>query len=619
MTSAAVWVANLLDQTVSRLDPVTGRVTATLGVGDGPSTIARAGTGLWVSDQFDGTVDFIDLRATRVARTIRLSGSPQGMVATPAGLWLATGAFATARHRGGTVTAVNYDLPATDPDQEYAPFTNAVPAAVYDGLVAFRRAGGAAGETLVPDLARTLPRPADGGRTYVFTLRPGIHYSNGVLVRASDFRRGLERQITTGANPGYYDEIVGSPVCRQHPSRCDLTRGIVTDDALGTVAFHLTQADPDLLYELALNLAVPAPPGSPLHSVITGPPFLPGTGPYLISGYRPNVSFTLTRNPYFHQWSYAAQPAGYPSVIRFRQETSLGKQQSEVLAGQADLAALDRNDEALAARYPARVHTALKLWIIYLFLNTRQPPFSSLPARQAVNYAIDRAKLLQLFRYAPGQAAVTCQILPAGFPEHQDYCPYTTDPGDGAWHGPDLARARQLVAASGTANTPVTLWTIDGVAGPGVESYLVSLLNQLGYHARLRTVSAVQYFQTVTDTRRKIQAGLQGWGADFPAASTFYIPTLSCHSLSRDPANTTNYGGFCDPRAEQLAAQAEAAQLTDPGAARTYWESFDRAVTMQAPWVPILNQAPAVFVSARVGNYQDSPVYGPLLDQIWVR
>jgi len=26
-----------------------------------------------------------------------------------------------------------------------------------------------------------------------------------------------------------------------------------------------------------------------------------------------------------------------------------------------------------------------------------------------------------------------------------------------------------------------------------------------------------------------------------------------------------------------------------------------------------------MFVSARVGTYQESPVYGPLLDQIWVR
>ena len=48
-------------------------------------------------------------------------------------------------------------------------------------------------------------------------------------------------------------------------------------------------------------------------------PFLPGTGPYMISQYRPGSSLTLVRNPYFRQWSYAAQPAGYPDVIRIEQ------------------------------------------------------------------------------------------------------------------------------------------------------------------------------------------------------------------------------------------------------------------------------------------------------------
>ena len=75
---------------------------------------------------------------------------------------------------------------------------------------------------------------------------------------------------------------------------------------------------------------------------------------------------------------------------------SPAKQESAVIAGRADLAAVDgSNDQSLATRYPARVHTTLKLWTTYLFLNTRQPPFTSLKARQAVNYAIDRARILQ--------------------------------------------------------------------------------------------------------------------------------------------------------------------------------------------------------------------------------
>ena len=46
---------------------------------------------------------------------------------------------------------------------------------------------------------------------------------------------------------------------------------------------------------------------------------------------------------------------------------------------------------------------------------------------------------------------------------------------------------------------------------------------------------------------------------------------------------------------------------------------MDRIATDQAPYVPVYNQASAVFISSRVANYQASPVYGPLLDQVWVR
>ena len=215
-------------------------------------------------------------------------------------------------------------------------------ATVYDGLTALRRSGGAAGLTLVPDLAIKLPRPADGGRTYTFTLRRGIRYSNGVALRASDIRRGIQRQLIIGpaaAIPGYYEGIPGASACRQHPRRCDLSAGIVTDDAAGTVTFHLAQADPDFLYKLALVFVAPAPPGTP-DGVISRAPFLPGTGPYMISQFRPGISVTLVRNPYFRQWSYAAQPAGYPSVIRYERMASPHPAESAVNDGRADLTLL---------------------------------------------------------------------------------------------------------------------------------------------------------------------------------------------------------------------------------------------------------------------------------------
>jgi ABC-type transport system substrate-binding protein len=76
---------------------------------------------------------------------------------------------------------------------------------------------------------------------------------------------------------------------------------------------------------------------------------------------------------------------------------------------------------------------------------------------------------------------------------------------------------------------------------------------------------------------------------------------------------------FCDPHVDALARQAQAAQATDPAAARELWARADHIVTDQAPYVPVYNRPPAGFVSSRVGNYQISPVYGLLPGQMWVR
>jgi YVTN family beta-propeller protein len=622
ITPDAVWVTNSLDLTVDRLDPATGKVTATIGVGDGPGAIAAASDGVWVSNEFGATLDRIDPDTNRVSRIISVGSSPRAIVAAGPGIWVAARPFAAAGHRGGTLTEVSSYLPPLDPVHDYDIGTPAL-AAVYDGLVAFRKAAGAPGDTLVPDLAVILPRPADGGTTYTFTLRRGIRYSNGVSLRASDFRRGIQRELSFGDVPAYYAGILGAPACQRNPQRCDVSAGIVTDDAAGTITFHLGQADPDFLYKLALLMAAPAPPGAAGH-LMDRAPFLPGTGPYMISQYRPDSSLTLVRNPRFHQWSYAAQPPGYPNVIRFEQMAGPRQQEQAVEAGRADVVDITsfngQPSDPLAVRYPTRVHSTPKLITTFLFLNTRQPPFTSLKARQALSYAIDRARIIQLLGLGSPEATSTCQVLPAGSPSYQRYCPYTAGAKDGAWHGPDLATAVRLAHESGTTQVPVTVWNNQTDFGKPAGAYLADLLRRLGYQATVRNVPQPKYHAAVHNSSRKIQLGLSGWEADLPIASDFFLPVLTCRSFDQDPASTANVAGFCDPQADRLASEAQAAQQTDPAAARTLWAKLDRLVTDQAPWVPILNASQTVFVSARVGNYQESPSYaGPLLDQIWIR
>jgi peptide/nickel transport system substrate-binding protein len=140
-----------------------------------------------------------------------------------------------------------------------------------DGLTAFNQVSGLAGTQPVPDLATSLPAPTDGGRTYTFRLRPGIRYSNGRPVRATDFRSTFERFYALGSPVTDYDGIVGGAQCRKHPKRCDLSRGIVADDAARTVTFHLIRPDPYFLYELASPLAYVLPAGTPPRPAGTHP------------------------------------------------------------------------------------------------------------------------------------------------------------------------------------------------------------------------------------------------------------------------------------------------------------------------------------------------------------
>ena len=102
-----------------------------------------------------------------------------------------------------------------------------------------------------------------------------------------------------------------------------------------------------------------------------------------------------------------------------------------------------------------------------------------------------------------------------------------------------------------------------------------------------------------------MQAGIEGRLADNGAASAFLWP-VACGQ---------NAYGFCDPGLEAAVARAVGRR---PGGRRAP-ACRVRTVDDAAPIVPLLNRRALTLVSERVGGYQDHPLRGPLLDQLWVR
>jgi YVTN family beta-propeller protein len=607
----AVWVANALDSTVSKVDPVGRSVSATIPVGSGPSAIAIAATSVWVANQYSGSVSRIDPTRNAVVATARIGGSPTALTARKGTIWV--GIRALGQHRGGTLRLVHSRPITIDPELQVDLLPLQSDGLTADGLVTYNHDPGRAGIQLVPDLAINVPVPTDGGTNYSFRLRPGIRYSDGRLVQAGDFRRSVERLFHLRAQARlYFTGLVGAGACTRPPSAaCELSKGIATNDSSRTIAFHLRAPDPDFLSNLANRPLPPIPSGTPFRTPRFMP--IPATGPYKIARASTR-GIRYVRNPFFHEWSHAAQPDGNPDEISMRFGLSPAEEVRAIENGSADWSAdtIPRSLlPTLRRRFPGRLHAFSIPTTDYLQLNTRIPPFDDIRVRQALNLAIDRSLLVRLYG-GPGLASPTCQILPPGIPGYRRYCPYTRNARPGSsWTAADVTRAQRLVAASGTRGTSITVWgwTDDPTITPSVVDYVARSLRGLGYRARVRLVPHAFFDHRHARLLRRVQLIPAAWG-DTPYG--FFATLFSC-------GGPFNHGWFCDPRIEPENLQARLLNATNTRAAAGIWAKIDRQLVDEAPVVPLINEHGIDFVSARVRNYQVHPYWGLIADQLWLR
>ncbi|MGP0037617.1 MAG: ABC transporter substrate-binding protein [Solirubrobacteraceae bacterium] len=619
--SGSLWVANSLDSTVSRVDPSTLAVRAVIAVGSGPAALAAAPGAVWVANQYSGTVSRIDPGRDRVVSTVAVGGAPTSLTFTGGRLWAGVPAV-SGSHRGGALVIVTPG-PLTSSQisnltSDPAFYTSAnnpqFTGLTWDALVTFEQSTGADGLRLVPDLAVSIPTPTDGDRTYAFHVRAGIRYSDGQPLLAGDFRRGVERLFADRSQGmSVYAGLLGAGACMRDPDGCNLSQGIVTNDAKGTVVFHFTEPDPEFLYQLTeFAFSAPIPPGTPDRE--TGQRTVPGTGPYKIVSNTP-AEIRFVRNPYFREWSHAAQPAGNPNAIVWQSAPSLQAAVTAVEQGRADW--LEGSPpyaqyQQLELQDPGQLHNNPQWSVQFLPINTHIPPFNDLDVRQALNYAIDRAKLAEFYG-GPAFATPSCQTIVPGIPGYRRDCPYTMHPhANGAWSAPNMARARQLVTQSRTTGDRVDLIAdpANAFTPTATTGYIAGVLRALGYRVH---VSLIPFASTTPAMWDSFQISNEGsWIPAYPDPSSYVPSFFSCGG-----ATSNDY--YCNPAIDHEMRHAELLELTDPLAADALWETVDRQLTNDAEWVTTVDTREVEITSARLHNYEYNPVWGFLADQAWVK
>jgi peptide/nickel transport system substrate-binding protein len=445
----------------------------------------------------------------------------------------------------------------------------------YMPLLGYKHVNGPDGATIVPYLAKDLPKVSADGKTYTLTMRKGVKYSDGTAVKASDFAATIERDFKVDSpGVGFFGNIVGADQFGK--TKTGHISGITTDDATGAITIKLIVPQGDFVNILATEFAAPVPAGSPAKDSSTNP--LPSTGPYMIKSYQPNKQAILVRNPNFDAAQFGGNvPAGNPDKVTIDVIGDPAVALNRVINGQDDYDPQSIPTDRLAAtqqKYGDQIKVYTPANTYYFFMNTREKPFDNLKVRQAVNYAINRDALVRIFG---GLAQPTQQVLPPTYPQYKKLDPYPYN----------LAKAKQLIKDAGATGAQVTVWNHARGLDPKASDYLVPVLNSIGLKAKGKVINAAIYWTTMGNQATHAQIGFADWFQDYPHPLDWFDVLLNGDRITQTHNN--NYSNFDDPAVnKKIAELKKQPQLTD--AVNTQWAEVDKMVMEQAPWAPFINR-----------------------------
>jgi peptide/nickel transport system substrate-binding protein len=460
----------------------------------------------------------------------------------------------------------------------------------YTPLLTYKHERGDAGTEVVPALATGMPEISPDGKTYKLTLRPNMKYSDGTPIKASDFTYAIQRLFKADSGGSvFYDVIVGASDYAD--GKANTISGITTNDDTGEITIQLTEPNGTFANILGLAFAAPVPPSTPLDKDATNNP-PPTSGPFMMTKVDAPRTLVMERNPNFQ----TVKDAGATEVadaqvdkITVTENKNNSAQVTDIEQNNADFMVDPPASDRLAevkSKYGDRFRMEESINTYYFFMNTQKPPFNDLRVRQAINYTVDPEALNRIFG---GRLHPTQQVLPPGMPGYQEYKLYP---------GPDLNRAKQLIAEANPADKNITVWTDDEPDRKRIGEYYHDLLTQLGFNATLKVIAGDVYWTTIgNESTVDMDTGFADWFQDFPHPDDFFRPLL--HGDSILPTNSNNLSRVNIPELNAEVDELLTKQIGDGGVEEGY-ANVDKAYMEQAVWAPYGNEQFTTFLSERM-------------------
>ncbi len=473
------------------------------------------------------------------------------------------------------------DLKVLDPTFTIAYITRNFGHMVYDTLFAYDAKG-----EVQPQMVERYSKSADA-KTWTFTLRPGLQFSDGKAVTSADCVASLQRwsgRDNTGkamAAAGGEWKVVDD---RSFTLTLREPFGLVLD-GLAKVSSYQPVIMPERLARL--------PTAAPIQEVV-------GSGPFLFKRdeWVPGNKVVFVRNPaYVGRKEASSGFAGNKTPRVERVEWLILPDANSASAalknGEVDLLEEVPPDNIAPLLADPAIEVIRRGFNQgYLALNQAQPPFNNPALRQAVMMAVHQERFTAAMGYPASLRMPYCATF--------FICGSANDTSVGSerYMPRDVAKARQMVKDAGYKGERVVVIVPTDIAYlNGAGMILAQTLKNIGFNVDLQSMD---WSSIVARRTRKDGVDQGGWSAYATAAGEFDL---------NSPINSTNLGAACGntlpgwPCDEQLdKLRTIWIQQTEPTARRAALEAFHRRAYETLPYIPVGQFSPAYGARASLKN-----------------
>jgi ABC-type transport system substrate-binding protein len=312
-----------------------------------------------------------------------------------------------------------------------------------------------------------------------------------------------------------------------------------------------------------------------------------GTGPFMVTEWRPNEVLRLRKNP-----NYWQRGLPYLDEVVFRVVPDINTRATMLQAGDADMAlALSIPDvQRFKTLRGYKVQEELGSQQYYITINTRKPPLNETRIRRALNYAVDKQGIIRTAFLGLARPATAVYINPTV----EGY-------SAGGSYAYDPERAKQLLDEAGFRPGPGGIRVRDGRplqlelltrkgGMPGdfeVAELVQGMLRAVGIDVKLTVLESAIFVPTVTKPPDQATYDLVNLAVGTFTGDAEYTMLTFYHTNSAAP-RYFNRAYYSNPIVDELIDRSLQA-TTSPGRNKIYYQQIIKQVVQDAPIIMLFD------------------------------